>query len=292
MSEKINGPIGVLLARVMAGVDAVGKNRRNEAQRYAFRGIDDFMNTLHPVLAEHGIVLRPVVTAATPLESQETKSGGLMFRVLVTMDVGFCAPDGTAHVVTTVGEGADTGDKATNKAMSAALKYALVMTFLIPTEDLKDSEEDSHEAKGPAPKRAPPPPNGRPIVTRAQLTEREQAKVMEEVAILLQLVGHNERQKAAAWLSKGNDPRELLPRLRVLAGEAQARDDRPSPGPTGRPDSTTSSVNSSAGGGPQSGSQTSLPSTSGAAESAPPSNPNASTDPTRRRPSKPGPKEH
>jgi hypothetical protein len=146
------GQISSLLAAVIRDVDAVGKNRRNEQQRYAFRGIDDFSNALHPVLAKHGVVLRPYVVEARELEATETKSGGVMFRVSLTMDLGFVAPDGSAHVVRTVGEGCDTGDKATNKAMSAALKYALLMTFLIPTEDreLADSETDSHEARRPA----------------------------------------------------------------------------------------------------------------------------------------------
>lgn len=157
-ADLMTKSIGLLLAAVMAEVDAVGKNRRNEAQRYAFRGIDDFMNALHPVLAKHGVVLRPHVVECKHLDAHETKNGGLMFRVSVTMDTAFCAPDGSTHVVRTVGEGADTGDKATNKAMSAALKYALVMTFLVPTEErsLVDSEEDSHEARRPkGPRRVP-----------------------------------------------------------------------------------------------------------------------------------------
>lgn len=146
--------IGPLMAAVMADVDAVGKTRRNDAQRYTFRGIDDFSNALHPVLSKHGVVLRPHVVEAKPLESYETKSGGTMFRVSVVLDLAFVAPDGSEHVVRTAGEGADTGDKATNKAMSAALKYALIMTFLVPTEErvLVDSEEDSHEARRRPPK--------------------------------------------------------------------------------------------------------------------------------------------
>lgn len=140
--------IGEALAAVMEEVSAIGKNRRNTQQSYSFRGIDDFANMLHPVLAKHGVVLRPRVHSSTYLDSYSTKNGANMFRVTVTLDVGFVAPDGSEHVVRTVGEGADTGDKATNKAMSAALKYALLMTFLVPTEEreLRDSEEDSHEA--------------------------------------------------------------------------------------------------------------------------------------------------
>jgi hypothetical protein len=55
-----------------------------------------------------------------------------------------------------VGEGQDAGDKAVYKAMTGALKYCLLKTFLIPTGD--DPERDETPAKPPAPKSAPPTP--------------------------------------------------------------------------------------------------------------------------------------
>lgn len=154
--------IGSLMAAVMADVEAVGKNRKNEAQRYNFRGIDDFANALHPLLAKHGIHLLPEVLEHHDLEAQETKSGGLMFRVKLRMALHFVAPDDSRRTATVWAEGADTGDKATNKATSAALKYALIATFLVPTEELVDSETDSHEARRapakPAAASKPKPP--------------------------------------------------------------------------------------------------------------------------------------
>ena len=42
----------------------------------------------------------------------------------------------------------DSGDKAANKAMSAAHKYALLQVFCIPTEEPKDSENEHHEIEG------------------------------------------------------------------------------------------------------------------------------------------------
>jgi hypothetical protein len=41
----------------------------------------------------------------------------------------------------------DSGDKASNKAASAALKYALLQLFMIPTEEEKDTEFQSPEVK-------------------------------------------------------------------------------------------------------------------------------------------------
>jgi hypothetical protein len=49
-----------------------------------------------------------------------------------------------------IGEAMDSGDKSANKAMSAAQKYALLQVFCIPTEEPKDTENETHtvEPKG------------------------------------------------------------------------------------------------------------------------------------------------
>src|SRR5690606_19364534 len=43
------------------------------------------------------------------------------------------------------GEAMDSADKATNKAMSAAYKYAAFQTFCIPTEGDNDADATTHE---------------------------------------------------------------------------------------------------------------------------------------------------
>ena len=44
----------------------------------------------------------------------------------------------------------DSGDKATNKAMSAAFKYACFQTFCIPTEEMKDPDAETPPPSEPA----------------------------------------------------------------------------------------------------------------------------------------------
>lgn len=39
----------------------------------------------------------------------------------------------------------DSGDKATNKAMSVALKYACFQVLMIPTEEMLDPDSETHE---------------------------------------------------------------------------------------------------------------------------------------------------
>ena len=49
----------------------------------------------------------------------------------------------------------DSADKATNKAMSAAYKYAAIQAFCIPTEGDNDADATTHEV---APRQEAPPP--------------------------------------------------------------------------------------------------------------------------------------
>ena len=63
------------------------------------------------------------------------------------MQYTFWTVDGTSVECSVIGEGMDSGDKATNKAMAIAHKYALLQTFCIPTEDMIDPDSQVHEVK-------------------------------------------------------------------------------------------------------------------------------------------------
>ncbi len=120
----------------------ISKDSRNTAQGFNFRGIDAFYNTLAPLLSSHGLCILPSVKSRTVTE-RATKGGGIMFGVVVEMEFTFvAAEDGSLHTVSTFGEASDSGDKGTNKAMSAAYKYACMQTFCIPTAG--DNDADAH----------------------------------------------------------------------------------------------------------------------------------------------------
>ncbi len=127
------------------GITGVSKTRKNQQQGYSFRGVDDFYQVLNPALAKHKLCLLPRVLGREVTERQ-TKSGGVLFSV--TVDVEFdlvSAVDGSKHTVRTFGEAMDSADKATNKAMSAAYKYAAMMAFSIPTEGVaEDADHTTH----------------------------------------------------------------------------------------------------------------------------------------------------
>lgn len=136
--------------------EGMAKTRKNQQQGYSFRGIDDVYNSLSGLLAEHKLVIYPFVLERSVVE-RASKNGGLLFYVTVTMEFKLVSSeDGSWQNVRTVGEAMDSGDKATNKAQSAAYKYMAMMTFCIPTEGSgKDSEEDTHEVTSGHPAQQP-----------------------------------------------------------------------------------------------------------------------------------------
>lgn len=127
----------------------ITKDRKNQQQNYTFRGIDDVYNALSPLLAEAGLCILPRVLSREVAERPSSK-GGILFYVTVEVEFDFIsAEDGSKHIVKTYGEAMDSADKATNKAMSAAYKYAALQAFAIPTEGDNDSESDTPEVDAP-----------------------------------------------------------------------------------------------------------------------------------------------
>jgi hypothetical protein len=125
--------------------EGVAKTRRNEQQGYRFRGIDEVLNALSPLLAKYRLVILPRILSRASVE-RATKTGGALFYVTVEAEFDFVsAADGSTHTVKTYGEAMDSADKATNKAMSAAYKYAAFQTFCIPTEGDNDADAVTHE---------------------------------------------------------------------------------------------------------------------------------------------------
>ena len=127
------------IIEVMADINAIGKDRRNQQQGFQFRGIDDVMNELHSSLAKCGVFVLPNVLEETRTTGK-TARGGDMFYTRLKINFGFYAEDGSHVDAVVIGEAMDTGDKASNKALSIGLKYAMLQVFCIPTEDEKDPD--------------------------------------------------------------------------------------------------------------------------------------------------------
>lgn len=153
---------------IMSEVGHIGKERKNTQQNYNFRGVDDVYGGLQLLMAKHGVVSVPEVLEDRTEDRVTAKGTALIYRVL-KIKYRFYADDGSYIEATVIGEGMDSGDKASNKAMSVAHKYACLQVFMIPTNEPKDPENDSHELLG---KTTDEKQSVSPIVTRDEMTKK------------------------------------------------------------------------------------------------------------------------
>lgn len=123
----------------------ITKSRKNAQQGYNFRGIDDVYNALAPLIAKHGVVIVPEYSERETTE-KTTKTGGILFYTTIKGKFTFISSeDGTSVEATMYGEAMDSADKSTNKAMSAAYKYACLQVFCIPTEGDNDADATTYD---------------------------------------------------------------------------------------------------------------------------------------------------
>ena len=139
-----SGMIYKLIGQAISKIGAIGKDKTNAQQGFKYRGIDQVYNALNPVMAELGIFIAPEVIDQKR-EERVTQKGAILTYTLLTMRYTVYAPDGSSVSMTVVGEGMDSGDKSSNKAMSVAMKYAMFQLFCIPTEEMKDPDADVYQ---------------------------------------------------------------------------------------------------------------------------------------------------
>ncbi|MBS6195450.1 MAG: ERF family protein [Clostridiales bacterium] len=133
------------IAGVIADVGAVAKDKINKQQGFKFRSIDDVYNALHPALAKNKVFIVPRILEQTREVVGKTQKGTNMTLVICKIKFTFYAEDGSYIESVIIGEGLDTGDKATNKAMAIAYKYACFQVFCIPTEEMVDPDAERPE---------------------------------------------------------------------------------------------------------------------------------------------------
>ncbi|MFR5902744.1 MAG: ERF family protein [Neglectibacter timonensis] len=132
------------MASAMSEIGAIGKEKVNGQQGFKYRGVDDVMNALQPVLVKNRIFVSPEVLEHTR-EERVTKSGSVLTYSILRIKYTFYAEDGSSVSAVVIGEGMDSGDKSSNKAMSVAFKYACFQALCIPTEEMKDPDGETPE---------------------------------------------------------------------------------------------------------------------------------------------------
>lgn len=153
-TEQPTGPHvyrGIAAVMSVMAKEGISKDRRSGdggGPKFQFRGIDDVYNALSSAMSDNGLMMLPRMAGRSVTE-RTTKSGGAMFYTVVEAEFDLVsAVDGSKHTIRTFGEAMDSSDKSTNKAMSAAFKYAAMQAFCIPTEGDNDADATTHEVRG------------------------------------------------------------------------------------------------------------------------------------------------
>lgn len=143
---EAGGKIYQAIPAIMGEINAIGKNKRNTSQGFMYRGIDDVMNAINPALVKNKVFIVPEIMDQMREERKSIKGANLIYSIC-RIRFKFFAEDGSSVEAVTIGEGMDSGDKATNKAMAIAFKYACFQIFCIPTEEMKDPDAEYHDVQ-------------------------------------------------------------------------------------------------------------------------------------------------
>jgi hypothetical protein len=118
------------IVTIMKEAQAIGKNGRNDRQHYDYVQAADVIREVRGLLVAQGLRLKSEVIG---IERQPCGK-----QTLATLSIKYSLIDaetGEADVTTVIAEGADTGDKAINKAMTSGLKYYFRDMFLLDFAD-------------------------------------------------------------------------------------------------------------------------------------------------------------
>lgn len=195
------GSIFKQMSTVMAAVKAVGKNGDNLQQGFKYRKIEDVADMMHELLADNNIYILPEVLDEKTEERTTSRGGNLIYRVLKVKFEYVSGIDGSRETSIVTGEGMDSGDKASNKAMTAAFKYSLSQVFCLPFGSFVDPDQQSHPESSP--KKAEPkaePKKGPKL--EEQLVEKMAEDGVNNASLLKYCQGKG-------WLPENSKPRDL-----------------------------------------------------------------------------------
>lgn len=152
MDERVNrgkalegaGKIYASMSKAMGEVGAVAKDAKNKQQGWDYRRVEKIYEACQKAMSKNIISLwyEPLETKC---EAVSSKSGARGFHVVSKYMFKFSAEDGSHDILITYGEAIDWGDKAHGKALTYAMKNALIAAFCIPTELSDDPDAEAHQ---------------------------------------------------------------------------------------------------------------------------------------------------
>ncbi len=128
---------------IMSEVQYIKKDKTNAFFNYKYASEQAIKETLQPLLVKHKVILQTTFT--NPKREVYITAKGAR-GALTDIDVSYKFWDvesGESLDGTFCGTGDDGADKGTYKAITGAIKYILTSTFLIPTGDDPENDQDT-----------------------------------------------------------------------------------------------------------------------------------------------------
>ena len=143
MTDNIHTAIN----KVMQEVGYVQKEKAGGLP-YSFAGEAALIKAIRPHMVDNGIIMYVAGIPKIDSEIFTTTKGTAMNRVSLIAKIRFQHTGSETGIdVYEAGEGMDAGDKATNKALTSAYKYALRQTFIIETGDDPDKQPSTEQER-------------------------------------------------------------------------------------------------------------------------------------------------
>ena len=133
------------LAEIMAEAETIPKNGKYQGQgafRYVLVG--DAADAIRKALGKRHVSMLPESVEVIGEAEHATRSGGTMTTLTIRTTWKLTdGESGETATIQSIGTGADSGDKASPKAQTNAMKYALLMGFLLSTGDDPEQSDTS-----------------------------------------------------------------------------------------------------------------------------------------------------
>jgi hypothetical protein len=191
------------ILQVMKSVSYIQKEQKRGMQ-YSVVSHDAVTAKLRPSIIEAGIVYYPVST--------DLIQEGNRTECLVTVRFVNSEKPEEYIDVPSAGYGIDSQDKGPGKAISYAIKYALLKTFALETGDDPDLDQQVVHEPAPKPKQAQAPKPKQQEMAKPEALDDARWGTAERIAgeMMQQITSTTTHEELEAWFNESKDQRVKL----------------------------------------------------------------------------------
>lgn len=212
MSDEWTKEANAAFIAAQGEIPFVPEGGRNQFHKYNYARTEDYIQTIRPILANHGFGLSFSCVDVVSIDPIKTKNGSQELGTRVTMEGRLMYQDGSILTARGFGDGYDAADKGVYKAQTGARKYLMAAMFNLATGDEPedDQRQPTQQTSQPSQQRrqapAAPPvtdPDALPPFPKEHITDDDRAKIdngehhLNQLVELLQSVKNDKREPKA-----------------------------------------------------------------------------------------------